>query len=73
MLRDHDRCAVCAEEIGTDGRIFHLIKVQDKMLSFKLGEMGCILTKKILIGMLLLTVTLGLLAYRIQTLPEFAR
>lgn len=40
------------------------------MVSFKLGEMGCILTKRIVIGMILITMTIGIFWYRISTLPE---
>jgi len=40
------------------------------MITCKVGEMGCILTRKILIGVILLIATIVLLIYRIQTLPE---
>lgn len=42
------------------------------MISCKFGEMGCILTRKILLGVVLLVATLTLLAYRIHTLPEYS-
>jgi len=42
------------------------------MITCKVGELGCILTKKILFGVIMLLLTIGLLAYRIQTLPENA-
>jgi len=40
------------------------------MISFKFGEMGCILTKRIIIGCVLIFMTIGIFWYRISTLPE---
>lgn len=65
-----NRCAVCNEEVGSDGRIFYTVGVQDKIVSFKVGEMGCILTRKVLLGVALLLCTMALLAYRVHNLPE---
>ena len=39
------------------------------MMSFKVGEFGMILTKRITIGIALLILTLGMLWYRIANIP----
>lgn len=39
------------------------------MMSFKIGEFGVILTKRIVIGTCLLILTLGVLWYRIIDIP----
>lgn len=59
------RCSVCTEEVGTDGKIFHTVPLKDKIMSFKIGEFGCILTRRILMGVFLLILTFGVLAYKI--------
>ena len=40
-----------------------------KMMSFKIGEFGVIVTKRIVIGIVLLILTLGVLWYRIMEIP----
>ncbi|CAD8056816.1 unnamed protein product [Paramecium primaurelia] len=63
------KCSACNEEIGGDGKVFHVLGVKDSMMSFKIGEFGVILTKRIVIGTLLLILTLGVLWYRILDMP----
>ncbi|CAK75765.1 unnamed protein product (macronuclear) [Paramecium tetraurelia] len=68
-LNSQPRCSACNEEIGGDGKVFHVLGVKDSMMSFKIGEFGVILTKRIVIGTLLLILTLGVLWYRIIEMP----
>ncbi|CAD8062801.1 unnamed protein product [Paramecium sonneborni] len=63
------KCSACNEDIGGDGKVFHVLGVKDSMMSFKIGEFGVILTKRIVIGILLLILTLGVLWYRIMDIP----
>ncbi|CAK75661.1 unnamed protein product (macronuclear) [Paramecium tetraurelia] len=63
------KCSACHQVIGGDGKVFHVLGVKDSMMSFKIGELGIILTKRIVIGISLLILTLGVLWYRIMEIP----
>ena len=71
------RCSVCNEEIGGDGKVFHAVGIKDTIgtitcslkVSFKLGEVGFIVTKRVVIGISVFVLTMAVLAYRINHIP----
>ena len=47
------RCSSCENQIGSNGKLFHGFNIVDDVVSIKFGEIGFILTKKILFSVLL--------------------
>ena len=60
-------CSCCNNQVGSDGKIIYALKYTDDVVTLKLGEMGCILTRKILLSVFLVALNIAVLGYKIHT------
>lgn len=68
------RCVVCQKKLGTDGKLFFYLPYKDsvfiinkfiKIISFKFGEFGFVMTKNIVIGIFLTIFCIFLIYFQI--------
>ena len=60
-------CSCCNNQVGSDGKIIYALKYTDDVVTLKLGEIGCILTRKILLSVFLVALNVAVLGYKIHT------
>lgn len=65
------KCSVCWNRLGSDGKIFHSMKWQDTIISLKFGEVGFILTKKIVLAIVLGVLLFLIIVYKINNLSYY--
>jgi len=56
------KCPSCFKDVASDNKILSILDMQDKMISFNIGEFGLVLTRKIIFGFFL-TVLLCITVY----------
>jgi len=56
------KCPSCFKDVASDNKILSILDMQDKMISFNIGEFGLVLTRKIIFGFFL-TVLLCITIY----------
>ena len=59
-------CLCCENKVGTDGKLIYALKIKDQIISFKIGEIGFILTRKIILNIIVIILICVVLAYKIK-------
>ncbi|EAR92946.1 LITAF-like zinc ribbon domain protein (macronuclear) [Tetrahymena thermophila SB210] len=59
-------CSCCENQLGNDGKIIYALKFKDEIVTLKAGEMGFIMTRKLIITIILIALNVIVLIYKIN-------
>ncbi|EGR28677.1 hypothetical protein IMG5_170610 [Ichthyophthirius multifiliis] len=59
-------CLCCDNKVGSNGNLIYALNIKDGIVSFKIGEIGFILTRKIILNIIILIITFLVIMYKIK-------